>query len=327
MANRLIDIMGPADNAEHLRSVIVKAKPVSWWMQEADGTVEFKVIVPKEAVEGILDSLESYMAIHEGIAVVVLDAAATLPRIDQSSLQTIGRSRISREELYNELSRGTSIDAVYITTVALSTILAAIGLYRNSPAIIIGAMVIAPLMGPNMALALATTLGDTRLAFRSLKANAAGVGTAFVLAFVIGILAGAPSGPEIAARIRVDLGDIGLALASGTAGALAFTSGVSAALVGVMVAVALLPPLVVLATLLANGTPGVTQALELLAINLIGINIAGVATFLARGIRPRTWWEEVKAKRATRIALVTWIILLILLVVLVLYSSTAPLPR
>jgi uncharacterized membrane protein len=53
--------------------------------------------------------------------------------------------------------------------VVLSTIVAAVGLARDNAAIVIGAMVMAPLLGPNMALSLATTLGDTKLAFRALR--------------------------------------------------------------------------------------------------------------------------------------------------------------
>jgi uncharacterized hydrophobic protein (TIGR00271 family) len=114
-------------------------------------------------------------------------------------------------------------------------------------------MVIAPLLGPNVALSLATTLGDGDLARTALKTNAVGIGLALALSVCLGlILAVDPNIHEIASRTEVSLSDVVLALVAGGAGALAFTSGVPAALVGVMVAVALLPPLVTCGLLLGS---------------------------------------------------------------------------
>jgi uncharacterized hydrophobic protein (TIGR00341 family) len=102
-----------------------------------------------------------------------------------------------------------------------------------------------------------------------------------------------------------------LALASGSAGALSFTTGISTALIGVMIAVALLPPLVALGLLIGSGYyPQAFEALLLVLINVICINLAGVTTFWAQGIHPRKWWKEDRAKKATRIAVLIWFVLL-----------------
>jgi uncharacterized membrane protein len=124
-----------------------------------------------------------------------------------------------------------------------------------------------------------------------------------------------PTLSEVASRMRVGLGDIAVALASGCAGALAFTTGISATLIGVMVAVALLPPLVTFGLLLGGGKP---ELLSLFLMNLICVNLAGVATFLVQGIRPASWWEKDRAVKATRIAIVLWMALLAALIGLVL---------
>ena len=73
----------------------------------------------------------------------------------------------TREELYNEIEKGAKLDGNYLLLVFLSTIVATIGLVENNVAVIIGAMVIAPLLGPNIALAFSTSLGDTRLMLRA----------------------------------------------------------------------------------------------------------------------------------------------------------------
>lgn len=202
----------------------------------------------------------------------------------------------------------------------LSTIVAVVGFYHNSVTIIIGAMVIAPLIGPSMALSLATTLGDLSLLWRALLAALAGVGTATVLSAIIGaIMHVDPTLTEIATRTRVGFGDIIVALAAGCAGAVAFTTGVSAALIGVMVAVALLPPLVAFGMLLGSGQLALSLgALSLFLMNMICINLAGVTTFLVQGILPVTWWEKGRAKKATFTAIGLWVILLAALVGLIL---------
>jgi uncharacterized hydrophobic protein (TIGR00341 family) len=184
-----------------------------------------------------------------------------------------------------------------------------VGLLRDNVAVIIGAMVIAPLLGPNVALALASTLGDLALVRRSIATLLTGIATAAVLALGIGWVATVDSqAPEIFSRTQVHTGDLVLALAAGSAGALAFTTGIPAAVIGVMVAVALLPPLVVAGLLIGAGEANLAGgALMLFVSNVACVNLAGVATFLIQQIRPRVWWKAEAAERASRIALALWI--------------------
>jgi uncharacterized membrane protein len=89
-----------------------------------------------------------------------------------------------------------------------------------------------------------------------------------------------------------------------------------------MVAVALLPPLVTLGMLLGGGhLEPALGAFLLVMVNLVCINLAGVVTFLAQGIRPLTWWEKSRARRATRNAIFIWSLLLALLVALILIAK------
>lgn len=194
--------------------------------------------------------------------------------------------RVSREELYTKIQDGAKITSVYIAMVILSAIVASIGLLNDNVAVVIGAMVIAPLLGPNVALSLATTLGDWELGKNALKVNILGMLIALVFAVVIGLIVHVDvSSTELISRSHVAISDIILALASGFAAALAFTSGVSAALIGVMVAVALLPPLVTFGIFLGAGNfTYAVGALLLLFTNLISLNLAGVLTFIVQGI-------------------------------------------
>lgn len=330
MALRLIEIvLGDAEGAE-VQDLLSEQRVLEHrQIRLPDQEVLVRILVEAERSEAVLDLLGERYAGKDGNRVLVLPVEATLPRAEpepeqepktepepangQSPPEEKPPGRIAREELYEDIKDAALCSRVYLAMVVLSTVVAAIGLYYNSVAIIIGAMVIAPLLGPNMALALATTLGDLELLRRSLLTALAGIAVTMVLAVIIGALVHVnPSTPEIASRDGVGLGDIAVALASGVAGALAFTTGVSTTLIGVMVAVALLPSLVAFGLLLGSGhAASAMAALSLFLINLICVNLAGVATFLVQGIRPATWWEKDRAARSTRIAILLWAAMLV----------------
>lgn len=333
MAIRRVEVLCPAPLATHVERIVRGCEPLEVWTQTDETSSEVRALFENSRVEGVLDALAAFMDLNEGVQVVVLDVKAALPRIEESPqpvpLPALGdkapRARISRDELASEMAKGTELRPVYVITVVLSTIVAAIGLLRNSPAIVIGAMVIAPLMGPNMGLALATTLGDGALARRALLTSVVGLATAVLATAAITVFLDPIDlrTPEIAARIQPHWSDVVLAIASGTAGALAYTTGVSSSLVGVMVAVALLPPTVVATLLAVQGQPEAVNAALLLATNVIGVILAGVATFSAQGIRPRTWWDAQRTRRHTIWALSFLTVLLVVFTILVILRQSA----
>jgi uncharacterized hydrophobic protein (TIGR00341 family) len=329
MALRLIEMVLPERDGTEVRELLKEHKVLEHrQIRLPDGEVLVRILLDAERNEAVLDLLEKRYAGVEGNRVVILPVVATLPRPEPEPASAPGHpasegkppERISREELYEDIKNAARSSRVYLAMTVLSTVVAAIGLLYNSVAIIIGAMVIAPLLGPNVALALGTTLGDLSLLRRALLTALAGIATAMAVSVIIGVLVHVdPTLSEVASRMRVALGDIALGLAAGCAGALAFTTGVSATLIGVMVALALLPPLVACGLLLGAGHPVLAVgALSLFLVNLICVNLAGVITFLVQGIHPLSWWEKNRAGRATRIAIGLWGALLAVLVGMIL---------
>ena len=203
--------------------------------------------------------------------------------------------------------------------VVLSSIVAGIVLRENNIAVIIGAMVIAPLLGPNIAFSLGSSLGETRLMWQSLKAIASGIILAIVVATMIGLIWPLPiETQEVLIRTEANYAGTAIALASGAAAALSLVTGTSGVLVGVMVAVALMPPAVTIGLMLSIGNlPLALGATLLLAVNIVCINLSAKLVFLIKGIQPRTWLEARTAKQSQKIYLLSWIVLLILLVVVI----------
>jgi uncharacterized hydrophobic protein (TIGR00341 family) len=336
MALRLIEVYLPAKERGRLQEILKDQEILgSWQERSAEGKILAKLLLPTDKSGEVLDLLEKYFTSVEGFRIVLLPVEASIPRPqaeeEKSEEQTPAVEEkaekriagISREELYTDVLKISKLSWVFIVFVLLASVVAAIGILRDSTVAIIGAMVIAPLLGPNVALSLATTLGDADLARRAMKTNVAGMLAALFLAFLLGIAFQVdPHAPKIVSGTKVGLGDIILALAAGSAAALSFTTGVLSALIGVMVAVALLPPLVTMGMLIGAGRWDMALgAMLLLITNLICVNLSGVVTFLARGIRPLTWWEANRAKKATRRAIGIWTFLLIILGIIILLSQ------
>ena len=337
MALRLLEMVLQEKDSAGVRELLETCKVIELrQIRLADGGVLVRILLDAEQSETVLDLLEKRYTGDEGNRVVVLPVEATLPRAkadpepeiaapsERSPPEKKTPERIGREELYEDIKNGAQLTRVYMAMVALSTVVAAIGLNHNSVAVVIGAMVIAPLLGPNVALSLGITLGDLSLLRHGLMTALAGVAAALALSVLIGMLLNVDSTlSELASRTRVGLGDIVLALASGCAGVLAFTTGVSAALIGVMVAVALLPPLVTSGLLLGGGNPTLAMgAFSLFLMNLICMNLAGVTTFWVQGIKPTRWLERDRAVKATRIAIALSLVLLAVLFGMILLVRT-----
>jgi len=102
-----------------------------------------------------------------------------------------------------------------------------------------------------------------------------------------------------------------LALAAGAAAILSLTTGLSSALVGVMVAVALLPTAVTTGLMLGSGDiKAAGGAAVLLAVNIVCVNIAAQVVFVAKNILPRTWSEKKASRKALLTNFTAWVLLL-----------------
>lgn len=329
MSLRLLEFMLDKKEFDNLPSLLEDIQVVQIWMTDtSDQKGMVRILHQSENTEALSDKLLQLYEVSEDFRMVLLPVEAAIPPVErpeeeetepEKKEKTQKRTlRISREELYEDLTHASQLTPVYMVTVALSAIVAAIGLVTGNVPIIIGAMLIAPLLGPNVALGLASTLGDLELARRSLVVIVLGIAIGIALSSIMGVfLKVDANAPEIAILTKTTVSYVVVALAAGAAGTLAFTGGKPAVVVGVMVAVALLPPLVVTGLLIGSGIwlPAL-GAFVLLLVNVTCINLAAVATFLLQRVRPRTWWEAERAKRATRVAIILWVIVFSILLVL-----------
>lgn len=314
---KLIEIVADAGNADTVASIAESHEAMDFRLacKGEDGRQAMRMLIGDDKAQSVLDDLQSLLAAQPDARIIVLPVEAALPRPPTAQRED-EPATATREALYDSISRNARLDGNYLLLVVLSTVVAAIGLIEDNVAVVIGAMVIAPLLGPNLALALGTALGDGPLMWKSLLTNIAGLTLAFLLAVAVGVLWPIEQpGPELLARTRVGLDAVALALASGAAAVLSIATGLPSVLVGVMVAVALMPPVVTIGVMVGSGNPDLAiGAALLLAVNVVCVNLAAKVVFLAKGIHPRTWWEKKKARRAMAVYLVVWVVSLLALI-------------
>ena len=329
---RLIEIYHKEGMADEMDSLLHDLPVLEMWHDHlGEGESLTSVLLRADKTETVLDQIEQCCFKDERTyRVVILPVEATLPRPEEPAEkedQSKGGeekdpARISTEEIYQKLSSSSEFSGGYILMMGLASFIAGLGLLKGDAAVIIGSMVLAPLLNPNKALALATTLADSTLARRSSLTIGVGIATALLVAVPMGFFMGVdPVTRELALRSNVRLYYIALALASGTAGAYTVVAGIAEALVGVMVAVALLPPLVASGLFAGAGMwEDATGALLLFLVNIVGINLTGVLTFAFKGVRPKNWWEAEKASRAVKKAIAAWVFLLVIMALIILFA-------
>ena len=173
----------------------------------------------------------------------------------------------------------------------LAASIASFGLLGDSVAVVIGAMIVAPLMLPIMGLAFSISIGDRDRIVNSLLVSLAGIAMAVTVGFLLtlpvaGLLHPQNNG-QIMARTAPHLLDLLAALATGMAGAFALARrDVSDTLPGVAIAVSLVPPLANVGILLALGQPELASgSLLLFVTNYVAILLTGTLVFVLMGFR------------------------------------------
>jgi len=269
--------------------------------------------LPTNAVEPVLESLrnvglsdDTYTVITEANTVLSNDFEALNERYAEEE----DKDRIAREELTAKAEDLSPSLRTYAIMTVISAVIATAGLLLNSPAVVVGSMVIAPLIGPAMTANVGTVVDDRELFVRGVKFQAFGlllaIASATAVAFlvrtanVVPPIADVTSVQQVRERVAPDFLSLVVALGAGAAGVLSLTTGVSTAIVGVMIAVALIPPAATVGIGIAWGQPLVSLGSGVLVlVNILSINLAVLVGLWYQGYRPEHWFREDDARSAT----------------------------
>lgn len=340
MSLRIIEISAPESASDKIKELAERYQAIdcwqsdrrSWLYKKEDVRITSRILVDVEHQQDMLDAFQRAISRNTEWRITLIPVEATLPKPEKGEvsnengdgkfkIRRLLRGSVTREELYGGIEKGAKLSVDFLLLTILSSLVAGIGLIQSDVAVIIGAMVIAPLLGPNLALAFGAALGDRALILRSIQTNIVGLGLTLTISIIAGLFIPfetVQGSAEMMSRTNVGFASILLALASGAAAVLSLTAGVSSALVGVMVAVALMPPAVTLGVMLGNSQWELAYgSLLLLATNIVCVNLAAQSIFVLKGVKPRTWYEEQKAKKASKINSALWFGMLIILAALI----------
>ncbi len=334
---RLIQTLVP-DGKHDTVVDILEAEEIDFAMSEETSNSGYSdiVYIPTDAdgVEAIVDQLRDVGVEREGYMVVTDVEAIVSEQFEEkqagAGVENGEDERISRDELRTKAQNLSRSTPNYLALTFISAIVATAGLLEDSAAVVVGSMVIAPLIGPAMASCVGTVINDDDLFWDGIRSQAIGVGFAVVSATVFAVAYRGTIGPglellliqQIAERAHPGLLALAIALGAGTAGALALTSGADEALVGVMIAVALMPPAASVGLGIAYVEPALAfGAGVLVLVNLLSINVAGIVTIWIKRYKPSHWYDAQRARQITAERLVVFGLAVIVLTSFLAMSS------
>jgi uncharacterized hydrophobic protein (TIGR00341 family) len=292
---------------------------------EAAATIQLPV--PAHAVESVQKQLDDLGVGSEMYTIVVNTEAVVSDRFDRSAvadsgIEALGRERVSRNELHSKAADLLPDFVIYALMTAISAVVATAGVLLDSMPVMVGAMVIAPLIGPSMATSASTVIYDEDLFVKSAKYQALGIGVALLSAFVFALFVKVVAVPNSAINIEQSLQTsnhtsptfllVAVAFCAGIAGAVSLSTSGLTTLVGVMISAAIMPPIGVIGVAVSWTAPAVVLGSSaVVLVNVFSINISAIVCLWYFGYHPADW----KDLRETRSRMLKRVLVLVALTV------------
>jgi uncharacterized hydrophobic protein (TIGR00271 family) len=312
-----------------------------------DERIETKVVVDNYPVRGVLAAFDGHdlvivsmndlplvrtlsKALHGAAVAVVKRAPPLRGRRRDRWIPQINPSDYA--ELVQQLRQGSQWNADFVMMLGLASAVATLGLMQNSPAVVIGSMLLAPLMTPMIGFGMALLQANGKLARSAGKAIGLGFLLTFFVSMALGFFdPGDTLSPEVLARGGPNLLDLGIALFAAVAAGYAMArSTLSGAVAGVAIATALVPPVCACGISIAMGITGIVGgdgewgrlsadgsfmnalgAALLFVTNLFAIILACTGVFSLMGVTVPTAFS--RAKRTARVGVIAIVVVLLLL--------------
>lgn len=322
---RLVQVLIPDGDRTDVLAILDDER-IDYTVSEETGRGDFEAVVsfpiPDAGVEPVLEKLYTVGIKEHSYTIVLPTETVVSERIETLENRYQGH-RIARDELIartEELAPATSTFFIFLI---VSTLIATTGLLLDSAATIIGAMVIAPLMGPAISASVGAVLADSDMTSRGVTLQVTGLLTVVLTAACLGVLLNETvllppvdirTIPQVLERTSPNFLSLFLALGSGVAGAVSIIRGAGSALVGVAIAVALIPPAATSGLGLAWGYPGVVlTAGVLVLVNLLAINLSALILLWIAGYRPEKREHAGRAWQGVRVRIGVLVCSLLLL--------------
>jgi uncharacterized hydrophobic protein (TIGR00341 family) len=306
---RLVQVSIPAGKREMVADLL-DSEGIDYMLTDETSGREYTAVayvpLPTNAVQPILDKLRERGLGDEAHAVIIDAETDTSRRFEELEKryteENDAAEHIAHEEITTKAREMVPELQTYLSMTIISAVVATAGLLLDSPAVVVGSMVIAPLIGPGIGASVGTVLSERELFRESVKYQIIGTIAAIVAAtlFALGVRYGflVPPGTDVlgisqvSGRLAPDFLSLVVALGAGAAGILSLASGVSVAIVGVMIAAALVPPMAAVGIGIAWQEPmAAISSFVLVLVNLLSINLSGLIVLWYLGYKPKSWFR------------------------------------
>lgn len=286
----------------------------------------YYALIPNELIDDVIDKISKSLDLRlkeNMITVVNVEGfvSSHLERLKKKAIEAKPPSN-PLERLVESTSKYTRTNVSMLTMALFATIIALAGLFLDKIIIVIGAMLLSPLMGPINAFAVNASLGRIKTAISSQFSLLTLVTSTILLSALITFIASQffqlPMTQQILERSTASTADIAIALILGFAGGLALFIGAPEILVGVAVAVALLPPAAVSGIGLALSDLNLfLGSFVLTIVNLLGLELGSTLMLKIKGVSPRIYYQKAKSRKQSVYSIIILILLLIVIGVII----------
>lgn len=313
-----LQVNTPVSNSDEVKEVLDEYSS-DIFSVEADKdekkTTVFYATVDSSDIDEITEELKSIKDIEVGdlgIRVIKQDSL-----IEKGQKTKGSSSRLSQEEVYSKAQESAGFNTPQWILMGLSSAIAAYGLMLDNIAVVIGAMMLAPVLSPMVTSSIAVTIGDTRLMKKGLMSTLGGV----IIGITVSAVSVLPFTIEINSTmntiVSAGVPNLILSLFVGSAAALAFVTGYRDQIAGVAVAVALVPPLAATGIGLTLGDQLFTlNAFSIAVINLLSILISGSISLKLLGFKPSSYYKKKNAEKLRFILPVSIILMAVVAAIL-----------
>lgn len=286
------------------------------------GHVKYEIYVLEDKVDELLKEIQNSIDLRKKENII---AVSSPDFVISSSLQRAEKKakmaeKSPVEELISSTIKYTKLDPLYLLLTSIAGVIALIGLFLNNIAVIIGAMLLSPLLGPIYAFAINIAVGRPRDGFKSIGNLILYLSTVILISYILTLFLSQfialPITPEILLRLINSPVYLFIALLLGFAAVLALSKGVPESIGGIAIAAALLPPAVVAGIMLYMDATQFLAPFLLTLENVVGLMTGALLAFPVLKIGPRRYYEKEKARKfmlRVTVVLASLLVLLILL--------------
>lgn len=318
-----LDVTVPKKNEEDVEEVLEEFSDditSSKVEKEGEDYIQFQVTVESKSIDELTEKVRHIKDVESGsLTIEILEETA---RIEKGKRMESISSQLSVQEMYSKALAFSTFNKNSWVLIALSAGIAELGIMLENVMVVVGAMVIAPLLGPFISASFGLVIGDRRLIQESLINAFLGMALAVLVAFVLPKPTFEQANDLMYLISNPTIITIPLSLFVGAASALTFVSGNKEQLAGVAVAIALVPPAAVTGMALSIGNISMFfNALLIIFTNMASLILAGSLTFKLVGVSPSTYYRKKVSQEKFRKALVVSVVSIVIISGVVGYLS------